>query len=79
MYYAGFDDLSALPVTDASNAYAVTASIKRAVLDTVAARTEARGVHFTGDAGDAVLSAPPRPPSSSRTARSSRTTPTPRP
>ncbi|MFL4910673.1 albusnodin/ikarugamycin family macrolactam cyclase [Streptomyces sp. MMS24-I2-30] len=58
VYYAGLDDLSALPVTDAPNAYAVTASIKRAVLDTVAANTSGPGVHFTGAAGDAVLSAP---------------------
>ncbi|WP_371097171.1 albusnodin/ikarugamycin family macrolactam cyclase [Streptomyces sanglieri] len=58
VYYDGVDDLSSLPVTDAPNAYVVTASIKRAVLDTVAARTPAPGVHFTGAAGDAVLSAP---------------------
>ncbi|MFC7791445.1 albusnodin/ikarugamycin family macrolactam cyclase [Streptomyces cinereoruber] len=56
VYYAGLDDLSALPVTDAPNAYTVTASIKRAVLDTVAANTPSAGVHFTGAAGDAVLS-----------------------
>ncbi|MEU8968186.1 albusnodin/ikarugamycin family macrolactam cyclase [Streptomyces monashensis] len=58
VYYAGLDDLSGLPVTDAPNAYAITASIKRAVLDTVAANTSGPGVHFTGAAGDAVLSAP---------------------
>ncbi|MFI8932552.1 asparagine synthase-related protein [Streptomyces sp. NPDC053474] len=58
VYYAGLDDLEALPVTDAPNAYAVTASIKRAVLNTVTAQTNAPGVHFTGAAGDAVLSAP---------------------
>lgn len=58
VYYAGLDDLDALPVTDAPNAYAVTASIKRAVLDTVAANTPTPGVHLTGSAGDAVLSAP---------------------
>jgi asparagine synthase (glutamine-hydrolysing) len=58
VYYAGLDDLSALPVTDAPSAYAVTASIKRAVLDTVAENTPGPGVHFTGAAGDAVLSAP---------------------
>ncbi|MFJ5157015.1 albusnodin/ikarugamycin family macrolactam cyclase [Streptomyces sp. NPDC088353] len=58
VYYAGLDALERLPVTDAPNAYAVTASIKRTVLDTVAAHTPARGVHFTGSAGDAVLSAP---------------------
>ncbi|WP_326615627.1 albusnodin/ikarugamycin family macrolactam cyclase [Streptomyces decoyicus] len=57
VYYAGLEDLSALPVTDAPNAYVVTASIKRTVLDTVAARRPA-GVHLTGSAGDAVLSAP---------------------
>ncbi|MFH8411383.1 hypothetical protein ACH4FX_42500 [Streptomyces sp. NPDC018019] len=55
VYYACLDDLPALPVTDAPNAYAVTASIRRAVLDTVAANP---GVHFTGAAGDAVLSDP---------------------
>ncbi|MFB7461325.1 albusnodin/ikarugamycin family macrolactam cyclase [Streptomyces sp. NPDC056188] len=58
VYYAGLDRLERLPVTDAPNAYAVTASIKRAVLDTVAAHTPGGGVHFTGSAGDAVLSAP---------------------
>ncbi|GAA2679660.1 albusnodin/ikarugamycin family macrolactam cyclase [Streptomyces lunalinharesii] len=58
VYYAGVGDLDRLPITDAPNAYVVTASIKRAVLDTVAARTRAPGVHFTGAAGDAVLSAP---------------------
>ncbi|MGW4042928.1 albusnodin/ikarugamycin family macrolactam cyclase [Streptomyces sp. NPDC004721] len=58
VYYAGLDDLPGLPVTDAPNAYVVTASIKRAVLDTVAGNTPGPGVHFTGAAGDAVLSAP---------------------
>ncbi|WP_030888131.1 albusnodin/ikarugamycin family macrolactam cyclase [Streptomyces sp. NRRL S-1868] len=58
VYYAGLDDLSGLPVTDVPNAYVVTASIKRAVLDTVAENTPGPGVHFTGAAGDAVLSAP---------------------
>ncbi|KAB7850139.1 albusnodin/ikarugamycin family macrolactam cyclase [Streptomyces mobaraensis] len=58
VYYAGLDDLSVLPVTDAPNAYVVTASIKRAVLDTVVEQHPGRGVHFTGAAGDAVLSAP---------------------
>lgn len=58
VYYDGLDDLSRLPVTDAPNAYAVTASIKRAVLDTVAAHHPAPGLHLTGSAGDAVLSAP---------------------
>ncbi|SOE10357.1 asparagine synthase (glutamine-hydrolysing) [Streptomyces sp. 2323.1] len=57
VYYAGLEDLAALPVTDAPNAYVVTASIKRAVLDTVAEHQSA-GVHLTGAAGDAVLSAP---------------------
>ncbi|MEU8723503.1 albusnodin/ikarugamycin family macrolactam cyclase [Streptomyces antimycoticus] len=57
VYYSGLDDLSALPLTDAPNAYAVTAGIKRAVLETVAENQPA-GVHFTGAAGDAVLSAP---------------------
>ncbi len=58
VYYDGLDDLSSLPVTDAPNAYAVTASIKRAVLDTVAAQHPTPGLHLTGSAGDAVLSAP---------------------
>ncbi|MFT2019108.1 albusnodin/ikarugamycin family macrolactam cyclase [Streptomyces sp. 796.1] len=58
VYYAGLDDLSGLPVTDAPNAYVVTAAIKRAVLDAVAESTPGPGVHFTGVAGDAVLSAP---------------------
>ncbi|MGW9422325.1 albusnodin/ikarugamycin family macrolactam cyclase [Streptomyces koyangensis] len=58
VYYDGLDDLSGLPVTDAPNAYAVTASIKRAVLDTVTAHHPAPGLHLTGSAGDAVLSAP---------------------
>ncbi|MBL1120279.1 albusnodin/ikarugamycin family macrolactam cyclase [Streptomyces sp. 110] len=58
MYYAGLDDLGHLPVTDAPNQFAITATIKRTVLDTVAAHTPAPGVHFTGAAGDAVLSAP---------------------
>ncbi|MFF5719283.1 albusnodin/ikarugamycin family macrolactam cyclase [Streptomyces buecherae] len=57
VYYAGLDDVSALPVTDSPNAYAVTASIMRSALDTVTAHTPP-GVHFTGAAGDAVLSAP---------------------
>ncbi|MFF7231558.1 asparagine synthase-related protein [Streptomyces sioyaensis] len=57
VYYAGLEDLAVLPVTDAPNAYVVTASIKRAVLDTVVRRHPA-GVHLTGAAGDAVLSAP---------------------
>ncbi|MFE3884972.1 albusnodin/ikarugamycin family macrolactam cyclase [Streptomyces lydicus] len=57
VYYAGLEDLLALPVTDAPNAYVVTAAIKRAVLAAVAARHPA-GVHLTGSAGDAVLSAP---------------------
>ncbi|AJT63885.3 hypothetical protein T261_2200 [Streptomyces lydicus] len=58
VYYAGLHDLTALAVTDAPNAYVVTASIKRAVLDTVTEKTRAPGVHFTGAGGDAVLSAP---------------------
>jgi len=57
VYYSGLDDLGALPVTDAPNAYSVTASIKRAVLEAVADR-EGPGVHLTGAAGDGVLSAP---------------------
>ncbi|MFH8993214.1 albusnodin/ikarugamycin family macrolactam cyclase [Streptomyces sp. NPDC017940] len=57
VYYSGLDDLASLTRTDAPNAYAVTASIKRAVLDTVTAYTPGPGVHFTGAAGDAVLSA----------------------
>ncbi|MFJ4689450.1 albusnodin/ikarugamycin family macrolactam cyclase [Streptomyces sp. NPDC088789] len=58
VYYSGLENISALPVSDAPNAYAVTASIKRAVLDTVTEHTTGPGVHFTGAAGDAVLSAP---------------------
>ncbi|MFJ4010878.1 asparagine synthase-related protein [Streptomyces sp. NPDC090026] len=58
VYYDGVGDLSRLPVTDAPNAYAVTASIKRAVLDTVAVHHPSPGLHLTGSAGDAVLSAP---------------------
>ncbi|GAA2433878.1 lasso peptide isopeptide bond-forming cyclase [Streptomyces pulveraceus] len=58
VYYAGLDDLSSLPASDSPNAYVVTASIKRSVLDAVVARTPESGVHFTGTAGDAVLSAP---------------------
>jgi asparagine synthase (glutamine-hydrolysing) len=58
VYYDGLDALNRLPVTDAPHAYTVTASIKRAVLDTVAAHHPAPGLHFTGSAGDAVLSAP---------------------
>lgn len=58
VYYSGLEDLAALPCTDAPNAYVVTASIKRAVLNAVAAQHPASGVHFTGAAGDAVLSAP---------------------
>ncbi|MFE5740153.1 albusnodin/ikarugamycin family macrolactam cyclase [Streptomyces celluloflavus] len=58
VYNDGLDDLSRLPVTDTPNAYAVTTSIKRAVLDTVAAHHTSPGVHLTGSAGDAVLSAP---------------------
>ncbi|MGX7758016.1 albusnodin/ikarugamycin family macrolactam cyclase [Streptomyces angustmyceticus] len=57
VYYAGLEDLSVLPVTDAPNAYVVTAAIKRTVLAAVAVRHPA-GVHLTGSAGDAVLSAP---------------------
>ncbi|HEX5568382.1 MAG TPA: asparagine synthase-related protein, partial [Streptomyces sp.] len=57
VYYSGLDDLSHLPITDAPNAYAITASIKRAVLDAVAEH-QAPGLHFTGAAGDGVLSAP---------------------
>ncbi|MFH9672890.1 asparagine synthase-related protein [Streptomyces sp. NPDC017405] len=57
VYYDGLHDLSRLPVTDAPNAYAVTASIKRAVLDTVAAHHPSPVLHLTGSAGDAVLSA----------------------
>ncbi|MFD8609605.1 hypothetical protein [Streptomyces sp. NPDC059631] len=59
VYYAGLDDLSELPVTDAPNAYAVTASIKRAVLDTVAI-PRARGC--TSPARPGTLCCPPPPP-----------------
>lgn len=41
-----------------ANAYVVTAAIKRAVLNAVTAQHPAPGVHFTGAAGDAVLSSP---------------------
>ncbi len=58
VYYDGLDSLDLLPVTDAPNAYAVTASIKRAVLDTVACHHPVPGLHLTGSAGDAVLSSP---------------------
>lgn len=58
VYYSALEDLAALPCTDAPNAYVVTASIKRAVLNAVAAQHPVPGVHFTGAAGDAVLSAP---------------------
>lgn len=58
VYYDGLDDFSGLPVTDAPSPYVVTASIQRAVLDTVAAHHPAPGLHLTGAAGDAVLSAP---------------------
>ncbi|MFF4482233.1 albusnodin/ikarugamycin family macrolactam cyclase [Streptomyces sp. NPDC021218] len=57
VYYSGLDDLSTLPLTDTPHAYAVTACIKRAVLEAVAQHQPA-AVHFTGAAGDAVLSAP---------------------
>ncbi|MEU0844927.1 albusnodin/ikarugamycin family macrolactam cyclase [Streptomyces sp. NPDC005962] len=57
VYYSGLDDLSSLPLTDSPNAYVVTANIKHAVLDAVAEHQPA-GVHFTGAAGDALLSAP---------------------
>ncbi|WP_274919420.1 albusnodin/ikarugamycin family macrolactam cyclase [Streptomyces sp. WZ-12] len=58
VYYAGLNDLTELPATDAPNPYVVTASIKRAVLGTVVEKMPGPGVHFTGAAGDAVLSAP---------------------
>ncbi|MGW2370010.1 albusnodin/ikarugamycin family macrolactam cyclase [Streptomyces sp. NPDC001667] len=58
VYYAAVDDITALPVTDAPNAYTVTATIKRAVIGTVV-NHQAPGVHFTGSAGDGLLSAPP--------------------
>lgn len=59
VYYAGLDAVERLPVTDAPNAYTVTHTIKRAVLDTVTEHAPARyGVHLTGAAGDALLSAP---------------------
>jgi asparagine synthase (glutamine-hydrolysing) len=58
VYYSGLDDLGALPLTDAPNAYSVTAAIKRAVLDAVA-EIGGAGVHLTGAAGDGVLSASP--------------------
>ncbi|MEU3421275.1 albusnodin/ikarugamycin family macrolactam cyclase [Streptomyces murinus] len=57
VYYDGLEDVRSLPVTDEPNAFVVTATIKRAVLDAVSER-RAGGVHFTGAGGDAVLSAP---------------------
>lgn len=56
VYYAGLKDVSALPYSDGPNPYVVTASIKTAVLD--AAARQSPWVHFTGAAGDALLSAP---------------------
>ncbi|WP_116209569.1 albusnodin/ikarugamycin family macrolactam cyclase [Streptomyces olivoreticuli] len=56
VYYAAVEDLAGLPVTDVPNVFAVTATIKRAVLNTVIDQ-QAPGVHFTGAGGDAVLSA----------------------
>jgi asparagine synthase (glutamine-hydrolysing) len=52
-YYAGIDDFARHPVTDAPNAYLVTAAMKNAALDAVAERGST--LHFTGAAGDAVL------------------------
>ncbi|WP_258016569.1 albusnodin/ikarugamycin family macrolactam cyclase [Streptomyces sp. AJS327] len=57
VYYAGLDEPGRLPLTDAPHAYTVTARIKQAVLETVAACTAGPGVHLTGAAGDGVLSA----------------------
>ncbi|MFE3124495.1 albusnodin/ikarugamycin family macrolactam cyclase [Streptomyces hydrogenans] len=57
VYYAGLDDLTHLPVTDAPSAYVVTASIKRAVLDAVVEMNGPGGAHLTGVGGDGVLSA----------------------
>src|SRR5262249_2624727 len=51
VYYAAVGDIGGLPVTDAPNAYAITATIKRAVLATVLDH-QGPGVHFTGSAGD---------------------------
>ncbi|KNB51911.1 hypothetical protein AC230_16585 [Streptomyces caatingaensis] len=58
VYYAAVGDICGLPLTDAPNAYTVTATIKRAVLETVL-HHQGPGVHFTGSAGDGLLSAPP--------------------
>ncbi|MFF7415698.1 albusnodin/ikarugamycin family macrolactam cyclase [Streptomyces lydicus] len=58
VYYDALNNLTRLPMTDAPNAYAVTASIKRAVLDTIATHHSSPGLHLTGSGGDAVLSAP---------------------
>ena len=54
VYYSGLEDFSALPATDAPNAYVATAGIKRAVLGCVAEQQD-HGVHFTGSGGDGVL------------------------
>ncbi|MGW2189705.1 albusnodin/ikarugamycin family macrolactam cyclase [Streptomyces sp. NPDC001719] len=57
VYYAGLEEPSALPFTDTPNAFAVSAQVKRTVLDTVLTR-QGPGVHLTGVAGDGLLSAP---------------------
>ncbi|WP_268254442.1 albusnodin/ikarugamycin family macrolactam cyclase [Streptomyces hiroshimensis] len=59
IYYAGLEDASALPFTDTPNAFAVSAAVKRTVLDAVIAHQTAPGVHLTGVAGDGLLSASP--------------------
>ncbi|MFF9554564.1 albusnodin/ikarugamycin family macrolactam cyclase [Streptomyces albus] len=56
VYYAELADPATVPLTDAPSAFSVTASIKHAVLTEVAGQ-QPGGLHFTGAAGDAVLSA----------------------
>ncbi|WP_030883541.1 asparagine synthase-related protein [Streptomyces sp. NRRL F-5053] len=56
VYYAELADPATVPVTDAPTAFSVTASIKHAVLTQVAGQ-QPGGLHLTGTAGDAVLSA----------------------
>lgn len=52
-YYTGIADKGGQPVTDAPNAYLVTAAMKNAALDIVQERGST--LHFTGAGGDTVL------------------------
>jgi asparagine synthase (glutamine-hydrolysing) len=52
-YYTGIADLDGQAVTDAPNAYLVTAAMKDAALDVVHERGST--IHFTGAGGDTVL------------------------